>query len=134
MNTEQAKRYIALKTRRSALEGEVDTIKTEMDGLETAILDQMASEGIQSIAVENYTLFPHVQRWLKRAEGISVQQSCDALKEAGLGDFVAENWSVQTVSAWYRERVKDNLPIPPAILSAFTATEVPKLGARKREA
>ena len=134
MNTEQAKRYIALKTRRAALESKVDTIKTEMDGLETAILDQMASEGIQSIAVENYTLFPHVQRWLKRAEGVSVQQSCDALKEAGLGDFVAENWSVQTVSAWYRERVKDNQPIPPAITAAFTATEVPKLGARKREA
>lgn len=134
MNTEQAKRYIALKTRRAALEGEVDTIKTEMDGLETAILDQMASEGIQSIAVEGYTLFPHVQRWLKRAEGITEQQSCDALRAAGLGDFVAEKWNAQTVSAWYREQVKDNLPIPPVILNAFTATEVPKLGARKREA
>lgn len=133
MNTEQAKRFVELKLKRSDLEGQVDEIKAEMDTLERSILDQMASEGLQSFAVLNHTLFPHVQRWLKAADGVTRQQACDALKQAGLADFVAENWNMQTVSAWYREQVKEGTPIPEAIGAAFTATEVPKLGARKRE-
>jgi hypothetical protein len=74
--------------------------KTE---LEARIISEFEQEGVASMKVMGRTVYTQRNLWAGVPDGVDRQETCEALKDAGLGDFVAENFNTQTVSAYFRE-------------------------------
>ena len=132
MNTDIMRRYVEVKTLVEIREAETKPLQEEMDALEARIIDELQSAEVDSVTVKGITLYRYTQRWASRLPEVTATQALAALRDAGLGEFVSEGFSTQTLSAWLRERVDQNEEIPEAVKSAFMLREVPKLGARRR--
>ena len=132
MNTDIMRRFVELKAQVDARNAETKPLADELDILEARVLEELRSAEVDSVTIKGTTLYQYVQRWASRLPDVTAAQALQALRDAGLSDFVNEVFSTQTFSAWYRERVDQNEPIPDAIKTAFTLREVPKLGARRR--
>lgn len=130
LDTDAMRQYVTLRNALAVQEAEAKATKDQMAILEEQILSNLAREGVGSVKVLGTTLFIRTQRWARAKEG-DKERAIAALREVGLGDFVAEGFNTQTVSAWLREQVRDEIDIPEAFTDAFDTTETFKLGTRK---
>lgn len=103
--------------RKRALERELKQLVVEIARLEEVVLNQFIDSGVDAIKVDGSTLYLHKQVWAGVAEGYTKEQAVDELKEVGLGDYVHETFNVNSLSAYYREAVRetDDFEIPKSI-------------------
>jgi hypothetical protein len=109
--------YAEKKLEKRRLEGEVNKITKWLNEQEETLLEQFGEEGIQNIKLDGLgTAYVASQLWAgpwQDDDGIAQNQlTCDALKAAGLGIFVAEAFNRNTVSSWVREQPKNDLGDP----------------------
>lgn len=133
LDTDTAREYVALMQRKKALEAEVGEIQGKLQALEEPLMRAMVDEGVESLPVTTdagrMTIYVHRQIWAK-SRG-DREACCAALESAGLGDFVTQNFNTHTISAYFRELLKDGGEIPPEILGAFNLNEFTTLRARQ---
>lgn len=136
MNTQRARRFIELTSRKRAIDAEKREIQKELDDLETEILDEFADEGIDRISVDGYTIGLRRDIWARPAKdpdtGETLRDAAvNALRAAGLDDYVKEDFNVQSLSAYVRELVDNGDPIPDELRDALHVTEGYKVSVTK---
>lgn len=112
-------RFATRKMRKSALDAASKRIKRELDELEALLLDDYAELGTDKMNVDargvRQSLYLAPDVWARplktgvddRGNETSTDEdwakAVDALRAAGLGDYVQERFNVQSLSSWLRE-------------------------------
>lgn len=68
-------------------------------------MQKMSEKGVDNIKVNGRTIYFHSQYWAgyKNRKEDAVQ----ALKEAGLDDYIKETYNTHSLSAYFRERIQE---------------------------
>ena len=100
--------FVALKDRKADLERQLRLVKDELAPLEQALLEEFAAEGVSGKRHAGTGKLVSISRrvWA-RAAGGDKPAACAALKAAGLDEFVAESFNTNSVSAYFREQLKE---------------------------
>lgn len=98
--------YARLDARKQELKSELEYVQRELTELEASILPEMAESGIQNMKVSDNngghrTVYMNRQIWA--GHNGNKQALCQALKEAGLEEYVQPTFNAQQLSAWVRE-------------------------------
>lgn len=118
MDTEQLSKFAALHIRKKDLEAEVKMLSEEMALIEAQMINIFTEEGVKAVKV----ITPHGLRtcslkrqlWTGATNG-DWERACRALKESedeALINMVQERFNIQTISAWVRERLRDDMGLP----------------------
>lgn len=101
-------RFVDLKARKADLERDLRLVKDELAPLEQQLLDEFAQEGVAGKRHAATGKLVSISRkvWA-RAAGGDKPAACAALKAAGLDEFVAESFNTNSVSAYFREQLKE---------------------------
>lgn len=121
---EDLKKFVSLTKQKKSMEEELKDIQSELDRLESLLISFFEEQGIQKISVDGRTVYIRRQLWMKQNEGTDKQAACNALKQAGLEDFVKENFNVQTISSYARELDQQGEKIPTSLKKYFNVDEV----------
>lgn len=98
--------YARLDARKQELKSELEHVQRELTELEASLLPEMAESGIQNMKVSDgngghRTVYMNRQIWA--GHNGDKQALCQALKEAGLEEYVQPTFNAQQLSAWVRE-------------------------------
>jgi hypothetical protein len=133
LDTDLARQFGELMARKKELEEEAKEIARQLKAMETPLRESMAFAGVDSLPIKTalgkMTVYLHSQLWAKPK--VSKADACAALKQADLGEFVAEGFNTNTVSAFFREHLKSGETIPSGLLDAFSIDEVQSVRARR---
>jgi len=129
MDTTVMKTFLDLDRQRKKLEGEVKALKSQLEKLMPKVEEELLQAGVDSIKIDNGTVTTRKTLWAKPKNG-DYPLACAALKQAGLGDFVAERFNTQTLSAYVRELVNEGEPLPEPLQEAIEVSEVIKVVTR----
>lgn len=148
MDTKQFAEFAKLKDQEAHLKGELKKVQEEIGGMEKRLLEEMDEEGLMDkITVRvgmddegrplTRTIYRRRQLWAGHINGRDTL--VEALKDAGLDEFVGETFNAQTLSAYVRsfdpdgrlapEEVKALLP--QAIQDQIKVTEKHELRAKR---
>ena len=118
------KRYAKLEKAKAALSAAMDRVEAKLEPLREAVTDELIDAGIEKMTVDGRTIFIKHDIWAKllktRADAIK------ALKEAELDEYVAENFNMNSLSAYVREKIKNGEPLPKAFDGIIGASHVDK--------
>jgi len=111
MNLEQLREFVSLENRKRQLDLELKEVKQKLDDLEELIIPQFIEAGVPSMTVEvngqrrTLSVYPDVY-----ASPLNDRDDViAALKASELGQYVAENYNTQSLSAFVREVWRDVL-------------------------
>lgn len=98
---------IALTKRIEQLKLELAPLEDQLKALQPKLIEEFERTGDQRRTVDGKTAYLHRQLWVYAADGIDKDAVAEALKKAGLGDYVKETFNVQSISAFARELEKE---------------------------
>jgi hypothetical protein len=105
MNMEQLKEFVCLENRKRDLDAELKATKQKLDDLEQALVPQFIDDGVQRMTVDNRTVSLAQDIYAspvgERADVVA------ALKASELGQYVAENYNTNSLTAFVREVARD---------------------------
>lgn len=127
--------YVRLIARKRELEAELRQVKEELGDtagyepgkLERRVIAYFEQNGMQSTRVNGMMISLNRRLWAHAKDG-DYPAACQALRDAGLGEFVQPRFNVQTLSSWVREQDRDGEPLPPAFEGRIEVAEVFRLG------
>jgi len=101
MNEQPLKEYVCLEKRKKDLDSELKQIRADLDRLEVVVIDELVRAGLQKVEVDGRTLkivpavfcSPIENRWAV----------VDALKEAGLDQFIPQNYNDAQLRGFVKE-------------------------------
>ena len=112
-----------LAERKRELEASLREVKNQMAAEQEPLLDELAESGLRSAKLEDgSTIYIHRSVFVG-AKDTDYDRACDALADAGMGEFVQRRFNVNTVSAWYREATADGESIPSALEDVLDVNE-----------
>ena len=121
MDTILAKEFVELDTLIKDLDRSVKEAKKKREDLGKKIMDEMIDEGVNKITLNGKTLYIKRTVWAKYP---SREDAIQALKEAGLNEYVKENFNNMQLSAFLREKVEAEEPLPDAFVGKIEPNEV----------
>jgi hypothetical protein len=123
MDTETISKWAKLNQEKKELEKKIDGIKEEMSVLESAIIDEMANDGITQIKLTNGlgAVYLHKQIWPKM-ETDDRDVVVQAVKMV-YPEIVKENYNTNTLAAIMREMDANGESLPGAWEGIITASE-----------
>ena len=105
MNMEQLKEFVCLENRKRDLDAELKATKQKLDDLEQVLVPQFIDDGVQRMTVDNRTVSLaqdiYASPLNERADVVA------ALKASELGQYVAENYNTNSLTAFVREVARD---------------------------
>lgn len=110
--------YIELTEMKREAEAKAKSFIPVIAALETELIDAFAAAGVDSMHLNGRCIYIHSQLWARPKDG-DRPRACEALKRAGLGEFVKEDFNVMTLSAWARELTEAGEPIPGELSEAL---------------
>lgn len=132
LDMEKLKEYVAKDARKQELKREINKLNKELSELEPELLESFAEEGVESIKVDGRLAFLHRQIWAKVVGGSANRPlAVEALKRAGLNDFVSENFNSNQLSAYMRELERNEESLPKEFEGILEANEVFHIRTRK---
>ena len=132
LNMERLKEFVEKDARKQALKRELNQLNKELNELEPELLESFAEEGVESIKVDGRIVFLHRQIWAQVVGGACNRPlAVEALKRAGLSDFVSENFNSNQLSAYMRELERNGEPLPEEFDGILEANEKFSLRTRK---
>lgn len=101
MDTTKVKEYVCLERRKDALAAELKVVDQDLKALERVVVDQMVNAGFSEVSADGRKLklvpdvnaSPVEDRWAVVA----------ALKEAGLDQFIPENYNDSQLRSFVKE-------------------------------
>lgn len=97
------RRYVLLTIEKREKEARVKELKETLKAMQPSLLAYFSEASIPSFATEGHTLFPQREPWIYPVTGVSRQQVCEALKIAGLGRMVQENYNTKSLTAYVKQ-------------------------------
>lgn len=122
------------KGRRAAKDA-LAAIEKKCNDLGAEALERMIASGTQSVKTHGVTLYVHRQLWVGAKDG-NHGRACVALEDAGLKEYVGLRFNTNSLSAYFRERAKEEAwDTPEDLLSgslrdALTITDVYQVRSR----
>lgn len=137
------KEYAALDARERAAEAELREVRAIKEELEPALLDDMAESGLDRVTINGVTFYPARRFFVGPDEGLDKTTVAAALKEAGLGDYVKNDYNTNSLTSYVRslaveaggvdtmspEEVRALLPEP--LRACLKVGEIWRMGSRK---
>ncbi len=132
LDTDLIRQFATLTAQKRALEEQAKALASELKAMEQPLMEAMSLAGVETLPIETpegrMTVYLHSQMWARATDKAT---ACSALRECGLGDFVAENFNTNTVSAHIREAVRNGEDLPQPIRDAFKISEIHSVRARR---
>ena len=132
MNVERYQHYAAKVALKRELKAKLTELEADIKETETALLDEMGSEGVTQVRVETsegpFTLFPKRVVWAGVEEGQKLR-AIEVLESLGLKDLLSPNY--QSLSSWVREHEEFGRPLPEEFKGVIAVREVFSLAVRK---
>lgn len=101
MNMQQLREFVSLETRKKDLDAELKAVKQQLDDLEEALIPQFVNDGVQRMTVDGRTV--SIQQDVYASPLNDREEVVDALKQSELGQYVAENYNTNSLTAFVRE-------------------------------
>lgn len=105
MDMTQLKEFVSLEKRKKDLDAELKQTNQRIAELEDALIPQFVANGMSKATVDGRTVYlmqkVSASPWTDREEVIA------ALKASELGQYVAENYNTQSLTAFVNEIRKD---------------------------
>lgn len=102
---ELAEQYAMLDERKRELDNQLNDVKEKMKEVEDELLTFFEKKGISNISIAGKTLYLHRQLWAGYKN--DMDNAVEALKKAGLNDYVRENFNTHSLSAYFRELYRE---------------------------
>lgn len=132
LNTDKLKEYGKLKLAIKKLESKASQLKEKAVVMEQGLVDHLIDEGLDKVSITDGSgmiLYIQPQIWAKVEDK---QKAIQALRDAGLGELVEEGFNSQRLSAYLRELVRDNIPLPKQFEGVISPNPVQKLMVKRR--
>jgi hypothetical protein len=108
LNIEGFREYAQLDAKRKKAEGDIDTIKAKMAQLEPHLMENLIAEGIDRLPLTKLgTVFVHTRAFAAVPKGRK-PDAIKALRKAGYGDIIKDDYNANTLSALVREIIKNH--------------------------
>lgn len=101
MNLEQLKEFVCLENRKKELDAEQKQVKQQLDDLEQTLVPQFIQDGIQKMTVDGRTV--SLVHDIYASPLYDREDVVAALKQSELGQYVAENYNTNSLTAFVRE-------------------------------
>jgi vacuolar-type H+-ATPase subunit I/STV1 len=105
MNMQQLRGFVSLENRKRDLDAELKSVKQQLDDLEEALVPQFIEDGVQRMTVDGRTV--SIQQDVYASPLNDREDVVDALKQSELGQYVAENYNTNSLTAFVREVRRD---------------------------
>ena len=100
MDNKLIKRYVSLQKRRRKAEDALQSVRNKIEEIKPFVVQQFAKAGLDQINMDGMTVYIKRQLWVKVVDR---QAAVDALKAAGMSDYIGENFNSNSLSAFIRE-------------------------------
>jgi len=97
------RRYADLTIEKRELKARLDELSATLKAMEPALLAYLTAAGVKSITIPGFTIFTQRDPWIRPMTGVTRLQVCEALKIAGLGRMVKENYSTESLTSYLRQ-------------------------------
>lgn len=131
METDRLREYVRLRREQKNREAEAAQVKDLADALEQELLEDFAENTIQSVTVDNTTVYLSRSLWAQVEPGVDRTEVLSALRDAGLGHFVSESFNTQTVSSYLRDLDREGEPLPDELHGLIRGVEKFQLKTRR---
>jgi len=101
MNVQQLREFVSLENRKKDLDAELKAVKQQLDDLEEALVPQFVEDGVQKMTVDGRTV--SLTQDVYASPLNDREDVVDALKHSELGQYVAENYNTNSLTAFVRE-------------------------------
>lgn len=98
-----ARRFLQATLMKRQGEAQVREAKEVIHAIQPSLLAHLTAAGIKSITIDGYALSPHREPRVYPLKGVSKQKVCEALKIAGLGGMVREDYSMSSLTAHVKQ-------------------------------
>jgi hypothetical protein len=130
--SDMIKRLAWLKSAAEASKNAAKAYEEEEGALRETLSEQMALESVHSSQAGGWTAyFTTTYKMRKRSDDVTTEDILQALKDAGQTGMISEKYNYQTVQAWLKELVKDELPIPGPLAELVQLDEAKKVRLRR---
>lgn len=129
MDTDRLRRYVELDQAKKDCKAKIREIDREMESLEGPILDEMVDAEVDRVSIAGKTFYP---RPTVVATVHNKQAAVEALKKAGLTEYVGESFNNNSLSAYVRECVAEGRELPEEFEGVIEPYETTKIGLRNQ--
>ena len=130
MKVELIKTYLNFDRQRKKLELQVKDLKEKLAKLMPKVEEELLQAGVDSLKLDGASVGTRSQLWAKPKNG-DYEKACEALRKAGLDDFVRERFNTNTLSAYVRELRDNDQPLPESFVGVIEVSEVTKVITRE---
>lgn len=134
MDTAKIAEYARLRRVQAARTAEADAAKEAANALEQELIELMTETGTTSHTVDGTLVFMETRVAANKRPEVDAGDFHQALRDAGLEDFIKPAVSAQTLSAYARELDDTDTPLPEALRDVLNVHYIPKLKTRKAAA
>lgn len=107
--------FTQLENRRRELELELESVNKRAAVLKPQLIEDMAEAGIENTRCGGLSVFTRLDWWVHRKSEVPAQDLCDALKQIGRGDMVADGYNAASLKALVLEWKRDEQEVPPVL-------------------
>jgi len=100
-----AKRLAEIDDELQELKDQKKALSEERDKLEKQLKEDFSELGINNINIAGRTVYMHSQYWAFYKG--DKQNAVEALKNNGLDQYVSETYNTQSLSAYFREKIRE---------------------------
>ena len=101
--TQVALRAVTIKRRISTLEKETKELKAELDTILRRIPMIFSTNKVDRVTVDGVTVYKRRQVWASKKESVNKEEYLQALKAAGLEDFIFDSYQHGQVQSHIRD-------------------------------
>jgi hypothetical protein len=105
MNISQLKEFVCLENRKKELDAELKQTKQKLDDLEQILVPQFVDDGVQNMTVDGRTV--SLAQDIYASPLIDREDVVNALRKSELGQYIAENYNANSLTAFVREVARE---------------------------
>jgi hypothetical protein len=131
------RKYAALLERKRQLDDDTRMLRAEIAQLEPMVMEELTNNGMTNLQVAtpdgHVTLYTS-SMLVARPKNGNRARVIAALKDANMGDLVAENYNSNTLSAFVRETLANEGELPTGLTDALEFDELTSVRGRRASA
>lgn len=112
----KVRKLVALDKEKKELEARIKEIAKERTPVETAVLEEMASEDCDKLRCQGFEISTHTVHFAAINKEMTKAEICEVLKKAGREDLVKkaeeETFNTNSLNAAIREYIEEDVPLP----------------------
>jgi hypothetical protein len=141
MQIDKLKQFLTLTAKKKAAKKDLEEIDAQLEKLDGELTKMFEQDGVNSMNVDGKTVYVHNQKWagvLKEGKDATDEErarALQALRDAGMDDYITESFNSKTLSSFVKE-VLESAPLeiqtdpkrwyevlPPSFAGAIKVTE-----------